>query len=154
MHNEAVTDGRGLTFRTATTDDVEAVLQLWVAAGAHATSTDDAPALTTLMAANGGALILAELDGQMVGTVIAAFDGWRGNMYRLAVLPGARRRGIAAALVAEGERRMAGRGCRRVTALVVDGDDGAVSFWTHVDYVRYAMGRYVHTLGSVSAGNR
>ena len=40
------------------------------------------------------------------GTVIASWDGWRGAMYRLAVLPSLRRRGIAAALVDEGERRL------------------------------------------------
>jgi ribosomal protein S18 acetylase RimI-like enzyme len=142
-----VTDDGAVRLRSATADDVDAVLELWVAAGAHPTSTDDAPALTTLSAADGDALVIAEIDGQMVGTLIATFDGWRGNMYRLAVLPAVRRRGIGAALVAEGERRMRARGCRRITALVADGDDRAAEFWSHVDYVRYAMERYVHTLG-------
>jgi len=142
-----VTDNHGVTLRTGTARDVDAVLDLWVAAGAHPTSTDDAPAVTTLIAADHEALLIAEIDGLMVGTLIAVFDGWRGNMYRLAVLPTVRRRGIAAALVAEGERRMRARGCRRVTALVVDDDDHAAEFWTHVDYVPYAMARYVHTLG-------
>jgi ribosomal protein S18 acetylase RimI-like enzyme len=146
-----VTDNQGVTLRTGTAGDVDAVLHLWVAAGAHATSTDDAPALSTLIAADHEALLIAESDGTMVGTLMAVFDGWRGNMYRLAVLPAVRRRGIAAALVAEGERRMRARGCRRVTALVVDDDDHAVDFWTHVDYVPYAMARYVHTLGPAPA---
>jgi ribosomal protein S18 acetylase RimI-like enzyme len=146
-HNGEVTDNEGVTLRTGTAGDVDTVLDLWVAAGAHTTSTDDAPAVSTLIAADGEALLIAEIDGQMVGTLIAVFDGWRGNMYRLAVLPAVRRRGIAAALVAEGERRMRALGCRRVTALVADGDDGAAEFWSHVDYVRYAMERYVHTLG-------
>jgi ribosomal protein S18 acetylase RimI-like enzyme len=149
-----VVDDDGVLLRSGTPDDMAAVLDLWVAAGAHPTSTDDAPALTTLLAADGDALLIAEIDGQMVGTLIAAFDGWRGNMYRLAVLPAVRRRGIAAALVAEGERRMRARGCRRITALVVDGDDGAVAFWSHVDYVRYAMERYVHTLVPAPEGGR
>lgn len=140
-------DDEAVTLRTGTVDDVDTVLALWVAAGTHPTTTDDAPSLSTLIAADGDALLVAEIDGQVVGTLVAAFDGWRGNMYRLAVLPAVRRRGIAAALVAEGERRMRARGCRRVTALVADGDDRAVGFWTQVDYVRYAMERYVHTLG-------
>jgi ribosomal protein S18 acetylase RimI-like enzyme len=132
--------------RTATAHDVAAVLDLWVGAGTHPTSTDDAPAVTALVTRDPDALLIAETGGRMVGTLIAAWDGWRGNMYRLAVLPDVRRRGIAAALVGEGERRLRGRGCRRVTALVVDADVHAVDFWTHVGYVPYPMERYVHTL--------
>ena len=146
-----MTDDRGVTVRTGTADDIDAVLDLWVAAGAHPTSTDDAPALSTLITADAGALLIAEIDGQMVGTLIATFDGWRGNMYRLAVLPAVRRRGVAATLVTEGERRIGAHGGRRITALVVDGDDRAATFWSHVHYVRYAMERYVHTLGPAPA---
>jgi ribosomal protein S18 acetylase RimI-like enzyme len=143
-------DDAVVTLRTGTAGDITAVLALWAAAGAHRTTTDDAPSVAALIGRDGDALLIAEIDGQMVGTLIAAFDGWRGNMYRLAVLGHVRRRGIATALVAEGERRMRARGCRRVTALVVDGDEHAADFWTGVRYVPYAMERYVHTLEPAS----
>ncbi len=42
-------------------------------------------------------------DGAIVATLIAAWDGWRGNMYRLAVAPELRREGIARTLVEAGE---------------------------------------------------
>jgi ribosomal protein S18 acetylase RimI-like enzyme len=135
-----------VVLRAATADDVTEVLALWAAAGAHPGTTDDAPSVAALVAHHPGALLVAEIDGRMVGTLIAAWDGWRGNMYRLAVLPRARRRGIATSLVREGERRMRGAGCRRVTALVVESDVHAVGFWTHMDYLPYPMARYVHTL--------
>jgi predicted N-acetyltransferase YhbS len=67
-------------------------------------------------------------------------------MYRLAVRPDVRRRGLAATLVRAGEDRLRALGCRRVTALVVDVDAGAADFWTHVGYDRYPMKRYVRTL--------
>jgi ribosomal protein S18 acetylase RimI-like enzyme len=41
---------------------------------------------------------VAEGDGEIVGALIAAWDGWRGNMYRLAVREGHRREGIGLAL--------------------------------------------------------
>ena len=91
---------------------------------------------------------MAEWGGRMVGTLIAAWDGWRGNMYRLAVVPDVRRRGIATALVGEGERRLRARRCRRISALVVDTDVHAVDFWTDVGYVPYPMERYVRTIGA------
>jgi ribosomal protein S18 acetylase RimI-like enzyme len=144
MTNDHVTSD--LTVRTATVADGDGVLALWAGADAHPTTTDDAASVTALVQRDADALLVAEIGGRMVGTLMATWDGWRGNMYRLAVLPDVRRRGIATALVHEGERRLAALGCRRVSALVVDIDDHAADFWVGVDYVRYPMTRYVHSL--------
>jgi ribosomal protein S18 acetylase RimI-like enzyme len=146
-HRPGAGAGAGaVVLRTGAAADVDAVLRLWTDAGAHRTTTDDAGSLGALVARDPDALIVAETGGRIVGTLIAGWDGWRGNMYRLAVLPDVRRRGIATALVAEGERRLRAMGCRRVSALVVDVDAHAVDFWTDVDYVQYPMQRYVRTL--------
>ena len=141
-------DSPPLTLRTATTADITEVLDLWTAAGAHPTTTDDAPSLAALLARDGDALLVGELGRAMVGTLIATWDGWRGNMYRLAVRPDVRRRGIAATLVRAGEHRLRALGCRRVTALVLDVDAGAADFWTRVGYEIYPMTRYVRTLAA------
>jgi len=135
-----------VTVRSATAADVDEILGLWEAAGAHPTTTDDAPSVAAVIRRDGDALMVAEIGGRLVGTLIATWDGWRGNMYRLAVLPDVRRRGIATTLVDRAERRLRALGCRRVTALVVDDDVHAVDFWTDVGFVRYPMKRYVHTL--------
>jgi ribosomal protein S18 acetylase RimI-like enzyme len=70
----------------------------------------------------------------VVGTLIATWDGWRGNMYRLVVDPRVRRQGVARALVVAGERRLARAGCRRVTALVTGSHEHAVGFWAAAGY--------------------
>ena len=77
---------------------------------------------------------MAEVEGQIVGSIIGTFDGWRGNIYRLAVHPDYRRRGVARALVAEVETRLARQGAKRITALVEKDQPRAMSFWEAVGY--------------------
>jgi ribosomal protein S18 acetylase RimI-like enzyme len=121
--------------RTAGAADVEAVLALWGLARSGNASTPDTPAgVRRLLETDPGALLVAEHDGAIVGALIAAFDGWRGGMYRLAVEPAHRRRGIASALVRAGEARLAELGAPRITVLVAHEDADAVALWAAAGY--------------------
>ena len=137
------------SLRSGRSDDADAVLALWTAAGAEPTSTDDPRSIRALLRHDASALVVAQIDVHIVGTIIAGFDGWRGNLYRLAVDPAYRRRGMAMDLVREAERRLAARGSRRITALVVTSHTHARAFWESADY-RYdeRMGRYVRQIES------
>ena len=121
------------------------MLAFWREA-AEPTSTDSAEALTGLVRRDPGALIVAEADGRIVGSVIAGWDGWRGSIYRLAVGPGQRRRGLGQALLRAAEDRLAELGARRLHAIVVESNDPAVAFWTASDWehqdgqLRFAKG--------------
>src|SRR5580658_5456112 len=118
-----------LDIRAAAPSEALAVLLLWREAETHATTTDDAESLDRLMAHDPGALLVAESDGRLVGSVIAGWEGWRGSIYRLAVSPSYRRAGLAGALVREAERRLEVLGARRLQAIVVGDDDRAMGFW-------------------------
>ncbi len=124
----------GFSIRSGTDDDIPAVLKLWRDAGTAPSATDDLDGLSVLLATGPDALLIGEYYGLIVGALIATFDGWRGNMYRLAVLPGHRRRGAARSLVLEGERRLRTYGARRITALVTHELDGPEEFWNAVGY--------------------
>jgi ribosomal protein S18 acetylase RimI-like enzyme len=115
-------------------DELEQVLHLWRAAGAEPTVTDDIAGLRALMEFSRESLLVA-LDGSaVVGTLIWGWDGWRGSFFRLAVDRSLQRRGIATALVHEGERRLLQVGARRVAAVAVESADCAVPFWTAAGY--------------------
>lgn len=132
--------------RRARARDLEAVLRLWAASRSAAASTpDDAPGVAH--AIEQGALLVADDDGRLVGTLIAGWDGWRGNMYRLAVAPDRRRLGIASELVEAGEALLRTRGARRVTALVGREDRAAMALWRAVGYGHDAgIARFVRNL--------
>lgn len=125
-----------MELRPARADDVPAVLALWRAAEVVPSSTDDADSVRGLIARDAEALLVAEIDGEIVGSVCGTWDGWRGNLYRLAVHPGHRRKGIALKLVARAERRIAALGGRRISSIVVDGVEHAVAFWRAAGHER------------------
>lgn len=100
------------------------------------TVTDNHDGLTRLLATDREALLLAESDGDVIGSLIAAWDGWRGSFYRLAVHPEQRRQGVATALLREGEQRLRARGATRFTAIVVENELAAMGLWTTVGYTR------------------
>jgi ribosomal protein S18 acetylase RimI-like enzyme len=112
-------------------------LALWERARSPAASLpDDESTLTRLMSHTDDALLVAEHEGKVVGALIAAWDGWRGNLYRLAVVPESRRTGIARELVEAGHQRLRAKGARRVTALVARDEEAATELWRALGYDR------------------
>jgi ribosomal protein S18 acetylase RimI-like enzyme len=152
----------GVVIRPARPSEIPAVLALWRQADAVPSVSDDPASLRRLLATSEDALLVAEVRdpeaggseaddpaarGRLVGTIVAGWDGWRGNLYRLAVLPTARRRGIALRLVAEAERRLTEKGAIRFSALVMSAHDPAVALWRAAGYAHDPrVGRFVRSV--------
>jgi ribosomal protein S18 acetylase RimI-like enzyme len=117
------------TIRTGRLSDVEAVLSLWAAAGAEPSHTDDAKSVAKLIVRDPLALMVAEDNDKLVGSVIAGWDGWRGSIYRLAVAPSHRRLGLGTRLLDAAEARLSTTGAVRLQAIVVDTEPTGVGFW-------------------------
>jgi ribosomal protein S18 acetylase RimI-like enzyme len=122
------------TIRCGTREDFDALLDLWALSDLKPTVTDSIEPLRSLLATDPQALLIADAHGQAVGSLIAAWNGWRGSFYRLAVHPEHRRRGLATLLVREGENCLRDRGAVRLDAIVAAEDPAAVGFWRAVGY--------------------
>jgi ribosomal protein S18 acetylase RimI-like enzyme len=146
-HTAGLTAERA-TIRRCRHEDVPAVLDLWDRErSGHASTSDRLEDVQRLIDDSPAALLVAERNGEIVGAVIAAWDGWRGNMYRLAVRKSCRREGIGIALTRAGEEYLLGRGVRRVTALVAFDDKAAGAFWEAAGYPQdQEIGRRVRNL--------
>lgn len=120
--------------RDCRVEDIEAVLELWRQAAATPSVTDTAEDLRRAIVESPAHTLVADAGGRLVGSIIGTFDGWRGNIYRLAVHPEFRRQGVARALVAAVEERLARQGVKRITALVEKEHPWAMSFWEAVGY--------------------
>lgn len=129
--------------RALRADECAGVLELWKQLRAKPTVTDTVEYLQALVSRNGDLFLVAEISGSIVGTVLGGWDGWRGHIYRLAVHPEHRHRGIARTLVEEVEQRLRERGARRIYALS-DTQDG-VRFWSASPYEVTTDASFVRT---------
>ncbi|MFI8931057.1 GNAT family N-acetyltransferase [Streptomyces sp. NPDC053474] len=123
-----------LRIRPALPGDLDAVLAFWKVAAEGTSISDDHAGVERLVARDPDALLLAERGGELVGTAIAGFDGWRCHLYRLAVHPDLRRRGIGSALLTAAEQRFAALGGRRADAMVLNRNERAHHAWHAAGY--------------------
>ncbi|RVX40278.1 acetyltransferase (GNAT) family protein [Nonomuraea polychroma] len=114
--------------------DVDAVVDFWLLAAEGTDRHDSADKVMALIERDPEALLIAELERELVGTLVAGWDGWRAHLYRLAVHPGHRREGIASTLLAAAEARFAAFGAFRADAMVLDANTLAHPAWSAAGY--------------------
>ena len=78
--------------------------------------------------------LVAAADDRIVGAVLGTFDGRRGWVNRLAVAPDRQGQGYGNLLMAELERRLLARGCRKVNLLVTPDNQRVVPFYRQLGY--------------------
>jgi len=78
--------------RSAGLSDVESILSFWRESAEGTNRQDDRPSVERLLNRDPDALLLAVVGKDIVGTVIAGWDGWRCHLYRIAVRGDWRRR--------------------------------------------------------------
>ena len=135
-----------MVFRRATPYDAELILHFWERSGATTSTTDEVSAVRRAAAHPSAVFLLALEDGEIVGSVIGAFDWWRGNIYRLVVRPDLRRQGVGRQLVRQVEAIFSEWGVRRTSVLVEVDKPVARAFWSALGYpLDEHIGRHART---------
>jgi len=133
--------------RTAITDDIDPLLAFWRSSAEGTDREDDRVSIERLLRRDPEALILAVEGDEIVGSVVAGWDGWRWHLHRIAVRGDRRQRGIAKDLIAAAEGRFATQGARRVDAMVLEDNALGQAAWTALGYVpQHAWRRWVKRL--------
>jgi ribosomal protein S18 acetylase RimI-like enzyme len=123
-----------MELREYTPADEAQVVALWTSVfGYPQARNDPEQVLATKLAWDSLVLVAAE-GSTVLGTLMVGYDGHRGWFYRLAVLESARRRGVARALVGDGERRLQALGCKKLNLQVHTHNDAAARFWAALGY--------------------
>ena len=108
----APTGGSGVRIRGFTLADYEQALELWRAVGFPDWSLLTRDQVVTKLRRDRDLFLVADLAGEMVGTVMGSWDGYRGWAHNMAVHPSHQRQGIGHLLMGELERRLWHKGAR------------------------------------------
>ena len=123
-----------IAFREIGDDDVEAVVTLWQVCGLTRPWNDPYKDISFARAGNGSTVLIGEIDGKCVASVMAGHDGHRGVLYYVAVDPAARGRGFGRAAVRAAEDWLRARGVWKVNLLIRNENEAAQGFYAALGY--------------------
>lgn len=111
--------------------DYESVYRLWgsIEKGVHIGRSDTPAEIEKKIARDPELFIVAELEGDIIGSVIGGFDGRRGLIYHLAVAASFRGMGIGSRLMKEVESRLSAKGCLKCYLLVTHDNPEAEDYY-------------------------
>ncbi len=116
--------------------DYPAVYKVWKSAGPgiHIAFSDEEAEIEKLVKRNPGLFFLAEIDGRVIGTVMGGFDGRRGLIYHLAVLPEFRNLRIGSTLLSCLEDALRKAGCAKIYLFVVNENSDLSDYYEQRGY--------------------
>ena len=117
-------------------NDEPAVVLLWEACGLTRSWNDPHKDIARKLTVQPELFLVGVLDGTIVASVMAGYEGHRGWVNYLAVAPRCRGRGFGRALKGQVERRMQQQGCTQVNLQVRMSNPEAIAFYRHLGYLQ------------------
>jgi ribosomal protein S18 acetylase RimI-like enzyme len=123
-----------MRIRSASLADAAALTRLWQESGLRFLAADVPAELAAVLARDGDLVLVAEDADGLAAAVLGTFDGRRGWVNRLAARPDRRGQGLATAILAELERRLSAKGCRKVNLLIEPDNQAVTGFYRQHGY--------------------
>lgn len=93
---------------------------------------------------NDDLFLVAVSENQVMGTIMAGYDGHRGWIYSVAVSPSHRRQGIGSQLVSRAERALTAKGCVKINLQIIASNESVSAFYSSLGFSvekRISMGK-------------
>lgn len=120
-------------------DDFEEVITLWERCDLLRPWNDPEMDIERKLNHDLELFLVAEVGGEVVGSVMGGYDGHRGSAYYLGVHPDYRGRGIANALINRLEKKLIARGCPKIQLIVREDNDTVVDMYEKLGYESLSM---------------
>ncbi len=135
----------GVVVRAYAPRDAESVVALWRACGLTRPQNDPHKDIARKLKVNPEWFFVAERGGEIVGTVMAGYEGHRGWINYLGVAPAWQRGGLGRRLMDEAEARLRAAGCPKINLQVRPDNRVAIAFYERIGFA---------VEGAISLGKR
>lgn len=115
--------------------DATAVVALWEGCGLTRPWNDPRKDIARKLQVQPELFLVGLVQGDLVASVMAGYEGHRGWVNYLAVAPEHRRKGFGRILMEEVERRLLERGCPKLNMQVRSSNTAAMAFYRRLGYV-------------------
>jgi ribosomal protein S18 acetylase RimI-like enzyme len=115
-------------------EDEAAVVQLWQQCQLTRSSNDPHRDILAKMAVQPDLFLVGAIDGRLVATLMAGYEGHRGWLNYLAVAPDCRNRGYGRHMVAAAEKRLHLLGCPKINLQVRSDNVDALDFYRKLGF--------------------
>ncbi len=114
--------------------DEELVVQLWIDCGLVVPWNDPHRDIQRKLQVQPEMFLVACVDDQIIGTVMAGYDGHRGWINYLAVHPQHQRTGLATRMMDEAEALLRAAGCPKINLQVRGSNAGVIEFYKRTGF--------------------
>ena len=131
-----MTEMTEMEVRPFESSDEAAVVQLWTDGGLVVPWNDPGRDIQRKLKVQPEMFLVGCLDGQVIATVMAGYDGHRGWINYLAVHPDHQRAGFGRLMMKEAERRLRAAGCPKINLQVRGSNAAVIDFYERIGFKR------------------
>ncbi len=114
--------------------DTQAVVRLWTVCGLTRPWNDPNKDIERKLAVQPELFLVMELDGAIMGSAMAGYDGHRGSVYYVAIDPAFQGQGHGTRLMKAVETMLIAMGCPKLSILVRRENTSVREFYAKADY--------------------
>jgi ribosomal protein S18 acetylase RimI-like enzyme len=114
--------------------DEEAVVNVWRACGLTHPNNDPRKDIARKLKVNPEMFLVCELDGKLVGTVMVGYEGHRGWINYLGVLPEYQGQGLGRKLMDQAEATLVERGCAKINLQIRATNTKVIQFYAGIGF--------------------
>lgn len=128
-----------MMLRAYQTTDEEAVIALWQACGLVVPQNNPKRDIARKLLVNPELFLVGELDGKIIATCMAGYEGHRGWINYLAVAPEHQRKGFAREIMQHAESLLRAAGCPKINLQVRGTNAAVIAFYENLGFTTDAV---------------
>jgi ribosomal protein S18 acetylase RimI-like enzyme len=120
--------------RTATLNDIPSIIEIWEECKLTRPWNNPKNDITNALITSTSTILLLCNQAQILGTIMAGYDGHRGWIYYLAVKGKFQNKGFGRKLIIEAEKWLANKNVNKVNLMVRNSNKSVITFYQNVGY--------------------